>query len=112
SLQIVEFAQINFEKEGQQALVEKASHFNPTDLVCGIKDYKGKKFNLKAFVDPEAAFITMKTQNGLNIQALELPGLWNGSMAYWNSIFVEVPVETFNPVKTVNDLLKPAHQVL
>ncbi|MFB9055397.1 DUF4301 family protein [Mariniflexile ostreae] len=112
SLQIVEFAQINFEKEGQQALVEKASHFNPTDLVCGIKDYKGKKFNLKAFVDPEAAFITMKTQNGLDIQALELPGLWNGSMAYWNSIFVEVPVETFNPVKTVNDLLKPAHQVL
>jgi len=75
--------------------------------VCG---YKGEKFNLLEYVDPEAAFITMKTQNGVDIQALELPGLWNGSMAHWNSIFVEVPVETFNPVKTVNDLLKPVHQ--
>lgn len=111
SLQIVEFAQINFSKKGQQELVYKATHFNPTDLVCGVKDYKGNKFDLTKFVDPEAAFITMKTQNGTDIQALELPGLWNGSMAHWNSIFVEVPIETFNPVKTVNDLLKPAHQV-
>ncbi|MEL0454991.1 DUF4301 family protein [Flavobacteriaceae bacterium SZ-1-7] len=110
SLQIVEFAQINFSKKHQQELVYKATHFNPTDLVCAVKNYKGKKFDLKQFVDPEAAFITMKTQNGTDIQALELPGLWNGSMAYWSSIFVEVPVETFNPVKTVNDLLKPAHQ--
>ncbi|XCF06807.1 DUF4301 family protein [Tamlana crocina] len=110
SLQIVEFAQINFSKTRQQELVYKATHFNPTDLVCGIKNYKGEKFNLTDFVDPEAAFITMKTQNGTDIQALELPGLWNGSMAHWNSIFVEVPIETFNPVKTVNDLLKPAHQ--
>lgn len=110
SLQIVEFAQINFSKTRQQELVYKATHFNPTDLVCGIKNYKGEKFNLTDFVDPEAAFITMKTQNGTDIQALELPGLWNGSMAYWNSIFVEVPIETFNPVKTVNDLLKPEHQ--
>ncbi|ALJ05796.1 NAD metabolism ATPase/kinase [Pseudalgibacter alginicilyticus] len=112
SLQIVEFAQINFGKKGQQSLVYKATHFNPTDLVCGVKNYKGEKFDLKKFVDPEAAFITMKTQNGVDIKALELPGLWNGSMAHWNSIFVEVPLETFNPVKTVNDLLKPAHQVL
>lgn len=112
SLQIVEFAQIDFRRKNQQGLVYKATHFNPTDLVCGVKNYQGKKFNLLDFVDPEAAFITMKTQNGTDIKALELPGLWNGSMAYWNSIFVEVPLETFNPVKTVNDLLKPAHQIL
>lgn len=111
SLQIVEFAQINFGKRDQQGIVYKATHFNPTDLVCGVKNYKGEKFDLTQFVDPEAAFITTKTQNGVDIQALELPGLWNGSMAYWNSIFVEVPLETFNPVKTVNDLLKPVHQV-
>jgi hypothetical protein len=110
SLQVVEFAQIDFRRKAQQSLVYKATHFNPTDLVCGIKNYKGEKFNLKEFVDPEAAFITMKTQNGVEIKALELPGLWNGSMADWNSIFVEVPLETFNPVKTVNDLLKPEHQ--
>ena len=112
SLQIVEFAQIDFRRKNQQSIVYKATHFNPTDLVCGVKNYQGEKFNLKDFVDPEAAFITMKTQNGIDIQALELPGLWNGSMAYWNSIFVEVPLETFNPVKTVNDLLKESHQVL
>ena len=111
SLQIVEFAQINFSKKNQQGIVYKATHFNPTDLVCGVKNYKGEKFDLSEFVDHEAAFITTKTQNGVDIDALELPGLWNGSMAYWNSIFVEVPLETFNPVKTVNDLLKPVHQV-
>ena len=111
SLQIVEFAQINFTKKNQQSIVYKATHFNPTDLVCGVKNYKGEKFDLTQFVDHEAAFITTKTQNGVDIDALELPGLWNGSMAYWNSIFVEVPLETFNPVKTVNDLLKPVHQV-
>ena len=110
SLQIVEFAQINFGKKNQQGIVYKATHFNPTDLVCGVKNYKGEKFDLMQFVDHEAAFITTKTQNGVDINALELPGLWNGSMAYWNSIFVEVPLETFNPVKTVNDLLKPVHQ--
>ena len=98
-------------KKNQQSIVYKATHFNPTDLVCGVKNYKGEKFDLTKFVDPEAAFITTKTQNGIDIEALELPGLWNGSMAYWNSIFVEVPLETFNPVKTVNDLLKPVHQV-
>ncbi|MDG1731165.1 MAG: DUF4301 family protein [Algibacter sp.] len=111
SLQIVEFAQINFSKKNQQSIVYKATHFNPTDLVCGVKNYKGEKFDLTKFVDSEAAFITTKTQNGVDIDALELPGLWNGSMAYWNSIFVEVPLETFNPVKTVNDLLQPVHQV-
>lgn len=111
SLQIVEFAQINFSKRNQQSIVYKATHFNPTDLVCGVKNYKGDKFDLTKFVDTEAAFITTKTQNGVDVYALELPGLWNGSMAHWNSIFVEVPLETFNPVKTVNDLLKPVHQV-
>ncbi len=111
SLQIVEFAQINVDDTTQKDIVKNATHFNPTDLVCGVRNYKGEKFDLKEFVDPEAAFITMKTQNGIDIKALELPGLWNGSMAHWNSIFVEVPLETFNPVKTVNDLLKPAHQV-
>jgi hypothetical protein len=110
SLQIVEFAQIDIDNIQQANIVKNATHFNPTDLVCGIKNYKGEKFDLMDYVDPEAAFITMKTQNGTEIQALELPGLWNGSMAYWNSIFVEIPVETFNPVKTVNDLLKPVHQ--
>lgn len=112
SLQIAEFAQIDVDNTKQADIVKNATHFNPTDLVCGTKNYKGEKFNLLNYVDPEAAFITMKTQNGTDIQALELPGLWNGSMAYWNSIFVEVPVETFNPVKTVNDLLKPEHQDL
>ncbi|TGV02890.1 DUF4301 family protein [Flavivirga rizhaonensis] len=111
SLQIVEFAQINIQNEAQHEIVKNATHFNPTDLVCGVKNYKGEKFNLKEFVDPEAAFITTKTQNGIDIKALELPGLWNGSMAHWNSLFVEVPLSTFNPVKTVNDLLKPAHQI-
>ncbi|GAL79702.1 ribosylnicotinamide kinase homolog [Algibacter lectus] len=110
SLQIVEFAQIDIANEGQAKIVENATHFNPTDLVCGVKDYKGEKFDLLDFVDPEAAFITMKTQNGTDIQALELPGLWNGSMADWVTIFVEVPLRTFSPVKTVNDLLKPEHQ--
>ncbi len=112
SLQIVEFAQIDIKDKAQQEIVKNATHFNPTDLVCGVKNYKGDKFNLKEFIDPEAAFITVKTQNGIDIKALELPGLWNGSMAHWNSIFVEVPLSTFNPVKTVNDLLKPEHQVL
>lgn len=112
SLQIVEFAQIDSENTAQNDIAKHATHFNPTDFVCGIKNYKGEKFNLMEYVDTNAAFITMKTQNGTDIKVLELPGLWNGSMAHWNSICIEVPVETFNPVKTVNDLLKPAHQNL
>ena len=111
SLQIVEFAQIDIENQKQKNIDDNATHFNPTDLVCGVKNYKGNKFDLTKYVDAKAAFITMKSQNGIDIKALELPGLWNGSMAHWNSIFVEIPVSTFNPVKTVNDLLKPAHQV-
>ncbi|MDO7170981.1 DUF4301 family protein [Mariniflexile sp. AS56] len=111
SLQIVEFAQIDIENQSQKNIVDHATHFNPTDLVCAVKDYKGHKFDLTKYVDPNAAFMTIKSQNGTDIKALELPGLWNGTMAFWNTIFVEIPVETFHPVKTVNDLLKPAHQV-
>ena len=111
SLQIVESAQIEKKNKHQKQILKSASHFNPVDLVCGIKDYKGNKFDLTKYVDPKTSFITMKTKVGKDIKALELPGLWNGSMANWNTIFVEVPLITFNPVKTVNDLLKAPHQV-
>ncbi|WP_411893216.1 DUF4301 family protein [Winogradskyella sp. A2] len=111
SLQIVESAQINQENIEQKNILKNATHFNPVDLVCGIRNYKGEKFNLDDFVDHKAAFITMKTKVGKDLKALELPGLWNGSMAFWNTIFVEVPILTFNPVKTVNDLLKDTHQI-
>ncbi len=112
SLQIVESAQIDKKKKHQKEILKNATHFNPVDLVCGIKDYKGKNYDLTKFVDSETAFITMKTKVDKDIKALELPGLWNGSMAHWNTIFVEVPLITFNPVKTVNDLLKAPHQII
>jgi hypothetical protein len=111
SLQIVESAQINKKSKLQKQILKNATHFNPVDLVCGVKNYKGEKFNLKKFVDKKAAFISMKTKTGKDLKALELPGLWNGSMANWNTVFVEVPLITFNPVKTVNDLLKAPHQI-
>lgn len=111
SLQIVESAQINLKDKNQKGILKSATHFNPVDLVCGVRNYKGEKFNLQEFVDEKAAFITMKTKVGKDLKALELPGLWNGSMAFWNTIFVEVPLITFNPVKNVNDLLKPPHQI-
>lgn len=104
-LQVLESSQI-----ADKSLMEKSTHFNPVDLVCGLKDYKGNKFDLKKFVDPMTAFISQKSKDGKELQALELPGLWNGAMADWNTIFVEVPIETFNPVKTVNDLLREQHQ--
>ncbi len=110
SLQIVESAQMDLSKKDQEVIVNQATHFNPVDLVCGLKDYKGDAFNLSEFVDSETAFISSKTQSGKALRALELPGLWNGSMAGWNTLFVEVPLATFNPVKTVNDLIKPGHQ--
>ena len=110
SLQIVETSQVDLTDENQMEIMSNATHFNPVDLVCGIRDYKGEKFDLKKFVDHESGFIVEKSQNGLALKAYELPGLWNGAMANWISIFVEVPLITFNPVKTVNDLLKPAHQ--
>lgn len=110
SLQIVESAQVNLEDPGQKEIFGKSTHFNPVDLVCGIRDHKKKKFRLTDYVDPKQGFITSKTSEGKKLKALELPGLWNGAMAYWHTVFVEVPLKTFNPVKTVNDLLKPAHQ--
>ncbi|MEW5674761.1 DUF4301 family protein [Flavobacterium enshiense] len=110
SLQIVESSQIDQQSESQKKIFAESTHFNPVDLVCGVKNYKGEKFNLNDFVNPNAGFIVQKTKNGKDIKAYELPGLWNGAMANWVTVFVEVPLVTFNPVKTVNDLLKPAHQ--
>ena len=111
SLQIVESAQINKNDGQQKAILNNATHFNPVDLVCSVKSYKGEKFDLSKYIDHSTAFITMKTKTGKDVKALERPGLWNGSMAFWNTIFVEVPLLTFNPVKTVNDLLKAPHQI-
>jgi hypothetical protein len=110
SLQIVESSQVNQHDPEQAATLNSATHFNPVDLVCGVKDYRGRKFNLMNYRDPNTGFISKKFKNGKPLKALELPGLWNGSMAYWNTVFVEVPVSTFTPVKTVHDLLRPEHQ--
>ncbi|MGK0379494.1 MAG: hypothetical protein ACJA1Z_003322, partial [Patiriisocius sp.] len=110
SLQIVEMSQIDKEDFRQLNIVNEATHFNPVDIVCGIRNCKGEKFNLHHYSNPDACFISNKTIEGKPIKALELPGLWNGGMAKWNTIFMEVPIETFNPVKTVNDLLRPRHQ--
>ncbi len=110
SLQIVESSQIDMQNPSQANIFAGATYFNPVDIVCSIKDFKGNKFNLEDFVDHQSGFVVYKNKNGKDIKAYELPGLWNGSMANWITIFVEVPLITFNPVKTVNDLLKPAHQ--
>ncbi|MBQ3354872.1 MAG: DUF4301 family protein [Bacteroidales bacterium] len=109
SLQIIESSQINHGKEDQEAIFKGATHFNPVDLVCGCWNYKGEAFNLLDYVDPNTGFVSSKSKDGRELKALELPGLWNGAMADWITLFVEVPIETFNPVKTVNDLLKPMH---
>lgn len=109
SLQILESSQIDLSDPAKKALFEKGTHFNPVDLVCGTKDYKGEKFYLPDFVDKNTGFISQKSKDGRDLKALELPGLWNGAMSDWNTVFVEVPAETFNPVKTVNDLLRPEH---
>ena len=109
-LQIVESSQINHNNESQELIFSESSHFNPVDLVCAVKDPEGKKYNLIDFVDNEAYFIANKSFRGKDIMALEHPGLWNGGMGDWNTIFVEVSTETFNPVKTVNDLLRVSHQ--
>jgi hypothetical protein len=110
SLQIVETSQIDHHHPEQEAILNSSSHFNPVDLICSIKDYKGAKFKLLKYRDPETGFISRKFRNGKPLKALELPGLWNGSMSDWNTIFVEVPVTTFNPVKTFSDLLRPEHK--
>ncbi|MEA2106275.1 MAG: DUF4301 family protein [Bacteroidota bacterium] len=109
-LQIVETSQINQNDSGQMDILKQSTHFNPVDLVCCMNDYKGKKFNLLQYRDPETGFISNKSKDGRDLKAQELPGLWNGAMANWNTVFVEVPGITFNPVKTVNDLLRPEHQ--
>ena len=110
SLQIVESSQVDLSDKNQQNILKNATHFNPVDLVCGLKDYTGSKFDLSKFVNHNRGFIVEKNKNGRDLKAYELPGLWNGAMAKWISVFVEVPLITFNPVKTVNDLLKSAHQ--
>ena len=110
SLQIVEKSQVDPSAESQQTALNAATHFNPVDIVCGMRDYRGRPFKLEAFRDPDTYFISDKTHEGRSLKALEHPGLWNGAMAHWNTAFVEVPVSTFNPVKTVFDLLRPQHQ--
>ena len=110
SLQIVEMAQIDSKDSRQKAMISEATHFNPVDIVCGVRDFKGKKYDLSKYIDPKAGIISQKSQDGKTLKALELPGLWNGAMTGWNTAFVEVSLQTFNPVKTVNDLLNKEHR--
>ena len=110
SLQILESSQIDTSNADYQKMFTEGTHFNPVDLVCAVKDYKGQPFNLPQYVDKSTGFISSKSKGGKELKALELPGLWNGAMSDWNTVFVEVPLGTFNPVKTVNDLLRDQHQ--
>ena len=110
SLQILESSQIDKSNKEYMEMFTKGTHFNPVDLVCAVKNYKGEAFDLPKYVDPTTGFISQKSKSGKELQALELPGLWNGAMSNWNTVFVEVPLSTFNPVKTVNDLLRDQHQ--
>lgn len=110
SLQILESSQIDKSNTEYMKMFTEGTHFNPVDLVCAINDYKGNPFNLPDFVAPTTGFISSKSKGGRELKALELPGLWNGAMSDWNTVFVEVPLSTFNPVKTVNDLLREQHQ--
>ena len=110
SLQVLESVQINMSDEDSRNALASATHFNPVDIVCCLHDYKGQSFDLLQYVDEDAGFISSKSYQGRELKALELPGLWNGAMSKWNTLFVEVPLETFNPVKVVLDLLRPAHQ--
>jgi hypothetical protein len=110
SLQIVESSQIDLKNPSQKAIFDSSTHFNPVDLVCGVKNYKGEKFDLRNFRDPKTGFISIKSKDGRELKAMELPGLWNGAMSNWITLFVEVPLITFNPVKSINDLLRVEHQ--
>jgi len=110
SLQILESSQIDKSNKEYMEMFTKGTHFNPVDLVCAVKNYKGEAFDLPKYVDPTTGFISQKSKGGKELQALELPGLWNGAMSDWSTVFVEVPLGTFNPVKTVNDLLRDQHQ--
>ncbi|MCK5823225.1 MAG: DUF4301 family protein [Bacteroidales bacterium] len=110
SLQIIEGSQFNKNDKKQLNIINKSTHFNPVDIVCGVKDYKGNKFDLTEFIDKITGFISQKTKDGVELKAQELPGLWNGAMSDWNTIFTQVPISTFNPVKIINDLLRKEHQ--
>ena len=110
SIQIVEKAQVDLKSPKQRAIWNSSTHFNPVDIVCSVRDCEGKPFDLRKFVDPRAVIITNKSIDGKDVRALELPGLWNGGMARWITLFAEVPAATFNPVKSVYDLLRPEHQ--
>jgi hypothetical protein len=110
SLQIVESSQVDMASSRQKKILGSSTHFNPVDLVCAIRDYRGKPFDLRRFVDPDTGFISLKSKDGKDLKALEHPGLWNGAMADWITVFVEVPLATFSPVKTLNDLLRKEHQ--
>jgi len=110
SPQILESSQIDSKDKNASKILKESTHFNPVDLAVAIHDYDGKKFDLRKYVDKSTGFISEKSREGHDIKALELPGLWNGAMSDWNTLFIEVPAQTFNPVKTVNDLLRPAHQ--
>ncbi len=112
SLQVVESSQIDNNDLKQHEIARHSTHFNPVDLVCGVRNYKGEKFDLLKYRDPETGFISSKSKDGKMLKAQELPGLWNGAMADWITLFVEVPIITFNPVKTINDLLRSEHQPL
>lgn len=111
SIQIIEESQVNKKDPNQLKLFQSSTHFNPVDMVCAVKDFKGKNFDLRKYRDENSGLITIKTYQGRKLKALELPGLWNGGMADWNTLFVEISSDTFNPVKEINDLLKPAHQI-
>jgi len=108
--QIVETSQIDVNNKEQITILKSSTHFNPVHLVCAAKDHQGDKFNLLKYRDTNTGFISKKSKDGRDLKAQELPGLWNGAMANWNTIFIEVPILTFNPVKTVNDLLREEHQ--
>ena len=110
SLQIIESSQVDHSSEKQRYIWGASTHFNPVDLVCAVRDVRGISFDLPSFRDPETGFIAEKSKDGKMLKALELPGLWNGAMAHWNTVFLEVPLVTFNPVKTMFDLLRQEHQ--
>ena len=110
SLQIVESVRVDMDDPVQAEILNSSTHFNPVDIVCGLKDYKGDSFNLLNYINNAACFITFKSKDGRKLKAMEMPGLWNGAMADWLTLFVEIPVENFSPVKTANDLLLPPHQ--
>ena len=110
SLQILESSQIDMNNAEAKSFFENGTHFNPVDLVCGVRRYNGEKFDLTQYTDPATGFISQKSSGGRDLRAQELPGLWNGAMANWNTILVEVPITTFSPVKVVLDLLRPEHQ--